>query len=117
MNTPLFRAPASVSNDEVIDKMKYFINEAEHAMEFYQADDNYMLKLARELREELKIEYKNNGLVRTRKHYADHELFSSHYNWAVHEAYVSVTGQFNARKAYSFLYDVKDYMKHYLHGI
>lgn len=114
MTTPLFKIPASVSNDEVIKKMKYFISEAEHAMEFYQADDSHMLQLARELREELKNEYKNNDLVKTRKYYADHELFSSHYKWAVHEAYVSVTGQFNAKKAYSFLYDVKDYMEHYL---
>ena len=114
MTTPLFKVPASVSNDEVIKKMKYFIDEANYAMEFYQADDSHMLQLTKELREESKIEYKNNDLVRTRKHYADHELFSSHYKWAVHEAYVSVSGQFNARKAYSFLYDVKDYMKHYL---
>lgn len=55
--------------------MKYFIDEANHAMEYYQADDTTMLQLARELREELKIEYKNNDLVRTEKYYADHELF------------------------------------------
>lgn len=114
MTTPLFKIPASVSNDEVIKKMKYFIDEANYAMEFYKADDSHMLQLTKELREELKAEHKNNDLMRVRKHYADHELFSSHYKWAVQEACFSNVGRFDARKAYSFLYDVKDYMEHYL---
>lgn len=113
MSTALFNMK-TVSNDEVIKKMKYFIEEAEYAMEFYQADDNHMLQLAKELREELKAEYKTNDLKRTKDYHADHELFESHYKWAIHEAYVAVTGQLNASEAYSFLYDVKDYMQHYL---
>lgn len=114
MNTPLFYKRKEVSNEAVINRMKHFISEAEHAMEYYQANDSYMLQLARELREELKAEYKTNDLKRTKDYHADHELFESHYKWAIHEAYVAVTGQLNARKAYSFLYDVKDYMQIHL---
>lgn len=113
MTTGLFNMKA-VSNDEVIKKMKHFIWESEYAMEYYEADDSTMIKLARELRKELQAEYSNNNLKNIRKHYADHELFESHYKPAVHEALASVTGQLNTEKAYSFLYDVKDYMQNYL---
>lgn len=113
MNKVLFRMK-TVSNDEVVKKMKYFIEESEYAMEHYQADDSRMIKLARELRKELQTEYRNNDLKVIGKRYADHELFESHYKPAVHEALASVTGILNTNKAYSFLYDVKDYMQHYL---
>lgn len=63
MSEVLFSTKA-VSNDEVIKKMKYFISEAEYAMEYYQADDSTMIKLARELRNELKDEYRHNSLKR-----------------------------------------------------
>lgn len=49
MSTALFNMK-TVSNDEVIKKMKYFIEASEYAMEYYQADDSTMIKLARELR-------------------------------------------------------------------
>ena len=71
MSTALFNMK-TVSNDEVIKKMKYFIEEAEYAMEFYQADDSTMIKLARELRKELQTEYRNNDLKVIEKRYADH---------------------------------------------
>lgn len=104
----------TVSNDEVIKKMKYFIEESEYAMEYYQADDSTMIKLARELRKELQAEHRNNDLKVIKKRYADHELFESHYKPAVHEALASVTGILNTDKAYKFLCDVKDYMQNYL---
>lgn len=113
MTTGLFNMKA-VSNDEVIKKMKHFIWESEYAMEYYQADDSTMIKLARELRKELQDEYSNNNLKSITKYYAEHELFESHYKPAVHEALASVTGQLNANKSFRFLYDVKDYMQHYL---
>lgn len=113
MGTALFSFK-TVSNEEVIEKMKDFIWEAEYAMEHYQANDSTMIKLARELRKELQAENSNNNLKSIRKRYADHELFESHYKPAVHEALASVTGRLNTEKAYSFLYDVKDYMQNYL---
>lgn len=113
MSTVLFNLKA-VSNDKVIKKMRYFIEESEYAMEYYQADDSTMIKLARELRKELQAEHRNNDLKVIKKRYSDHELFESHYKPAVHEAAVSESGQFNARKAYSFLYDVKEYMQIHL---
>lgn len=103
-----------VSNDEVIKKMKDFIWDAEYAMEHYQADDSTMIKLARELREELQAEYRNNDLKVIGKRYADHELFESHYKPAVHEALASVTGILNTDKTYKFLCDVKKYMQKYI---
>lgn len=113
MSTVLFNMKR-VSNDEVIKKMKDFIWNAEYAMEYYEADDSTMIKLARELRKELQDEYSNNDLKRIRESYIDHELFECHYKLAVHEALASVTGQLNANKSFRFLYDVKDYMQHYL---
>jgi len=104
----------TVSNDDVIKKMEYFIWESEYAMEHYQADNDTMIKLARELRKELQVEYNNNDLKSIREHYADHELFESHYKPAVHEALASVTGILNTEKAYSFLYDVKKLMQKYI---
>lgn len=86
-------------------------------MKYYQSDNYTMLQLTKELRDELKDEYKNNDLVRTGKFYSDHKIFSNFYCPAVQEAYVSNVGRFDARKAHSFLYDVKDYMKHYLRQI
>lgn len=114
MSKPLFRKIKTISKDDVIEKMKYFISEAEYAMEFYRADDSHMLQLTRELKEELKEEHRYNSLLRTEKRYADHTLFTGYYQPAIHEALVSVTGQLNADKAYRFLDDVKDYMQHYL---
>lgn len=93
----------TVSNEEIIKKMKYFISESEYALEFYQADDDYMIKLARVLRSELKKEDVMNCLKWTTENYADHELFESHYKPAIHEALASVTGILNTEKAYSFL--------------
>lgn len=104
----------TVSNEEVIKKMKYFIWESEYAMEHHQADDSTMIKLTRELRKELQAEYSNNNLKNIRKQYADHELFECHYKPAVHEALGLITGILNTEKAYSFLYNVKDYMQRYL---
>lgn len=53
-------------------------------------------QLARKLRVVLRVEYKNNDLVRVKKYYANHDSRTGH---DLHKAYVSVRGQFNARKA------------------
>lgn len=104
----------TVSNEDVIKKMKYFISESDYSLEFYRADDDYMIKLARALRSELKKEDVMNCLKWTTEYYAYHELFESHYKPAVHEALASVTGRLNTDKAYKFLCDVKDYMQKYI---
>lgn len=94
--------------------MQHYISEAEYIMEFYKADNSTMLQLARKLRAELEAESHTNSLQRTEKWHADHQLFSSRYQPAVHEGLSSVSGQLNPEKAYHFLDDVKDYMTYYL---
>ncbi|MET3508550.1 hypothetical protein [Halalkalibacter oceani] len=94
--------------------MKYFVEKAEKGMELFKTNKNESLKIAKELREELDLEYKNNSLVRIINTYKNHELFSGYYSPAVHEALVSVTGVMSYEKLFSFLYDVKGYMKYYL---
>lgn len=113
MSRALF-STSTVSNEDVIQKMKYFISESDYSLEFYRADDDYMIKLARALRSELKKEDIMNCLKWTTENYADHELFECHYKPAVHEALASVTGILNTEKAYSFLYDVKKLMQKYI---
>lgn len=104
----------TVSNEDVTKKMKYFISESNYALEFYQADNDYLVVLVRALRSELKKEDSMNNLKWTTEYHADHELFECHYKPAVHEALALITGILNTEKAYSFLYNVKDYMQRYL---
>lgn len=104
----------TVSNENVIQKMNYFISESNYALEFYQADNDYMIKLVRELRDELKKEDSMNNLRWTTEYYADHELFESHYKPAVREVIISIKGILNTDKAYKFLFDVKKHMQKYI---
>lgn len=113
MRTALFSSH-TVNNEEVIKKMKYFISESDYALEFYQADNDYLVVLVRELRSELKKEDIMNSLKWTTEHYADHQLFENHYKPAVHEIIESIKGILNTDKAYNFLHYVKDYMEKYI---
>lgn len=114
MEGALFDGLREISNEEVSRKMEYFKDRAQEGMKLYEVDKKQCLELAKELRKELKKEYKNNDLLRTQERYKNHDLFLSHYKWAVHEAYASVTGTLSYKKLFSFLYDVKYYMNHYL---
>lgn len=114
MQKPLFDGINKVSNEQVIEKMNYFIERANKLMELYEGDKKATISLARDLRNELRTEYKSNDLQRTQKACRNHELFSSYYKPAVADAYVSVTGQLTERKAYSFLWDVDSYMNYYM---
>lgn len=114
MKEPLFNGLNQVSNQEVILKMKYFIDRANKFMKLYEKDKKATVSLARDLRNELKIEYKSNDLQRIQKTYKEHELFLSYYKPAIADAYVKTTGQLTERKAYSFLWDVDSYMNYYM---
>lgn len=114
MNEPLFDGIHQISNEKVIEKMKYFIELANKIKEIYEDSARNAIPLARELRNELKIEYKNNDLLRIQKSYNEHELFSRYYKPAIEESYVKTTGQLTQRNVYSFLYDVVDYMNYYI---
>lgn len=110
MKPVLFDGVNEVPDETVIEKMKYFISEANKGMELFQTDKKESLVLAKRLRKELEQEYKNNNLNRIRKAYEGHKLFSAFYSPAVRDAYVKTTGPLSYDKLFSFLYDVEDYM-------
>ncbi|MFC9539919.1 hypothetical protein ACFTQ7_08530 [Lysinibacillus sp. NPDC056959] len=114
MSKVLFDGIDEIPNEIVIEKMKYFINEAKVGKELFQSDKKESLLLAKRLRKELEQEYKNNSLDRTRKRYKNHKLFSAFYTPAVQDAYVKITGPLSYEKLYGFLYDVEDYMNYHL---
>ncbi|MGE7942986.1 hypothetical protein ACQKNB_12940 [Lysinibacillus xylanilyticus] len=114
MSELLFDGIHDIPDKIVIEKMKYFIKEADVGMELFQTNKKESLLLAKRLRKELEREYKNNSLNRTRKHYENHKLFSAFYTPAVQDAYVKTTGPLSYDKLYSFLYDVESYMKFHI---
>jgi len=114
MNKPLFDGRSEIPNEQVIEKMKNYIKRANRLMQLYEDDKKAVVALARELRNELKMEYKNNDLQRIQKTYKNYELFHSYYRPAVADAYVKTTGQLTQRKAFSFLWDVNSYMNYYM---
>lgn len=113
MSKVLFDGKHEISDDIVIEKMKYFINKANMAFNILQEDKSRSLEIAKELRKELELEYKNNDLNRIRKFYEDHKLFSAFYSPAVRNAFVKTTGVLSYKKLNSFLYDVESYMNFY----
>ena len=75
MENVLFNGLEAVSNEQVISRMKEYADEAKRLMELYDEDKRTTLSLARELRNNLKADYKNNDLLRIQKIYKNHELF------------------------------------------
>ncbi|MEI3607081.1 hypothetical protein SPD48_15390 [Pseudogracilibacillus sp. SE30717A] len=114
MSKPLFDGIHEIPNELVIQKMIYFMERANKLMKLYEEDKRATVALARELRNELRVEYKNNDLLRIEKAYKNHELFSRYYRPAVADAYTKTAGQLTQRKAFSFLWDVDSYMNYYM---
>lgn len=114
MVSVLFNGLDDVSNEKVISRMKEYADEAKRLMKLYEEDKRTTVALSRELRNNLKAEYKNNDLLRIQKTYKNHELFLGYYKPAATEAYVKTTGQLTHKNVYSFLYDVVDYMRYYI---
>ena len=107
----LFQVPKEVSEQEVRDKVSYFVSKAEKAWDIFENDKTSGKALAKELRDELREEYKNNDKVKTRRFYSDHPLFKS-YQSVVQDSYVKTVGALDkGQKTRGFLYDVQDYMK------
>lgn len=90
--------------------MDYFISDTAYALEYYQADNVTMLKLARELREEIKDENKHNNLRQTKNYCDSNELFSNDYKPAIYNAFVFVKDQYNIKELYSFLCNLQKEM-------
>ncbi|WP_436964873.1 hypothetical protein [Staphylococcus xylosus] len=59
----LFTAPKKVSEQEVKDRINYFVSKAAKAEEIFAYDKTVGEMLAQELREELKMEYDNNNYI------------------------------------------------------
>ncbi|MEB7423302.1 hypothetical protein NGB98_01620 [Mammaliicoccus sciuri] len=117
MRDILFKVPNEVANDEVIEKMTYYYDKSNEISKIFENDRLTGKELARELREELKKEYKNNDTIRTSKFYKEHSLFKI-YKYAVRDSYVNTTGNLdNGQKTKSFLFDVHSYMAYYDHDL
>ncbi|AGC91188.1 hypothetical protein WL555_01400 [Staphylococcus warneri] len=113
MNNILFKIPNDITKQEVINKMNYFKEKSQEISEVFEDDVTNGRDLARELRKELELEYKNNNLIRTQKYYVNNIYFKT-FKVAVRDSYVNVIGQLDkGRKTRSFLYDVQDYMTYY----
>lgn len=113
MNDILFEIPNNVTEQDVISKMNCFKKKAQEINGIFETDATNGKGLARELRKELELEYKNNDLNRTQKFYANNSFFKT-FEVAVRDSYVNVTGQLDkGRKTRSFLYNVQDYMTYY----
>lgn len=113
MGEVLFKVPRDVSEEEVREKINYFVSKAEWASDVFENDKTEGKSLAKELRDELKEEYKNNDKVRTEDFYRLHNLFRN-YKSVVQDSYVKTVGVLDkGQKTRSFLYDVKDYMKYH----
>lgn len=108
----LFDNVNKVSFEEVKDKMNYYINSADKAMELYEQDKQESFELAKQIRTEIDKEYKNIDLIRTRYHYKDNKYFSA-FKKAVHESSASIVGRTTHNNFFSFLYDVSSYMRYY----
>jgi len=102
-----------ITTDQVIEKMKYFIHYAREGMKIHESDPIKAVDMAKELRNKLTEEYKNNKLNRISRLYRD-DLNFSNYSAAVHESIASITGPTTRRNVFSFLYDVDDYMGYYM---
>jgi len=113
MNKVLFEVPRSVSEQDVRDKINYFVTKAEKASEIFENDKSAGKLLAKELRDELKEEHRNNDKVRTEKFYSKHSLFRN-YKSVVHESFAKTVGTLDqGQKTRGFLYDVQDYMRYH----
>ncbi|ERS93579.1 hypothetical protein [Staphylococcus simulans] len=115
MREALFKIPNTITKEHVIKKMNYFDDKAQGISDIFENDTTTGRDLARELRKELEVEYKNNNLNRTQKYYGKYNFFRT-YKAAVQDAFVSITGQLDkGRKTRSFLYDVHSYMTYHEH--
>lgn len=113
MNEVLFEVPRSVSEQDVQDRINYYVAKAEKASEIFENDKSAGKLLAKELRDELRKENKNNINSTTEGFYSDHSLFRK-YKTAVHESSYKTSGTLDkGQKTKSFLYDVLDYMQYH----
>ena len=110
VNNVLFEVPKEVSEQEIRDRVSYFISKTEEASNIFENDKTSGKALAKELRDELREEYKNNNKVKTRQFYSDHPLFKN-YQSAVQDSYVKTVGALDkGQKTSNFLFDVQSYM-------
>lgn len=110
----LFDGIHEVSREEVLEKMKYYMDAAEEGQELNANDPRACLEVAKKLRGELDREYKNNSLRRIQEAYRGNRLLEGYYSPAVHQSSASITGKTTQSKAFSFLYNVGDYMRYHM---
>ncbi|MEK5108205.1 hypothetical protein MHI57_16030 [Cytobacillus sp. FSL K6-0129] len=113
MRLVLFDAKNEVTIEEMVAKMNYYIEKSQQGMEAYEGNKKLAFEIAKELRKELDIEYKNNSLNKVKSFYEDNLIFDSYYRPAVHKAVASIAGRLTYGNVFSFLYDVNDYMDYH----
>lgn len=113
----LYDGRRDISEEEVFERVRCYYKQASLAMEYWgKGDKKVAIDLARSIHNSLKDEYKNNHLVRIKNLYGNDKYFIN-YTAAITDAYVKTTGQLTYQNAFSFLYDVCDYMRHYFFEI
>jgi len=112
----LYDGKHQVTIEEVLEKINYYLNLSEEGQTVYEKDKKKALEMAKDIRQSLEKEYKNNNLKRIEDIYETNSYFYD-YSGAVHEAVASIVGRLTYSNLFSFLYDVSDYMKYARSGL
>ncbi|SCG82724.1 hypothetical protein DW1_1151 [Proteiniborus sp. DW1] len=110
MREILYDGKHEVTIKEVLEKINYYLNLAEEGQAIYEKDKKKAFDIAKNIRQSLEKEYKNNNLKRIENIYESNRYFLD-YSGAVHDVVASIVGRLTYSNLYSFLYDVSDYMK------
>lgn len=110
MREILFDGKHEVTIDNVLEKINYFLSQAEEGQAIYERDKKKALDIAKDIRQSLEKEYKNNTLKRIEDIYETNGYFYD-YSGAVHDAVASIVGRLTYSNLFSFLYDVSYDMK------
>ncbi|MDU5081213.1 hypothetical protein [uncultured Tissierella sp.] len=116
MREILYDGKHQVTIEEVLEKINYYLNLSEEGQTVYEKDKKKALEMAKDIRQSLEKEYKNNNLKRIEDIYETNSYFYD-YSGAVHEAVASIVGRLTYSNLFSFLYDVSDYMKYARSGL
>lgn len=110
MHEPLFNGKDKISNEDMINRVEWYIEQAEEIWKISQEfDKRVAIELARDLRNELREEYRNNDLIKTRDFYRDNDLFRK-YSKAIAQSAHKPSGRLTYNNLNDFLGNVKSYL-------
>lgn len=115
MKEPLFKVPNNISEQQVVERMQYYKDQAYEIQQEFEKDKSLGRSLAIELRKEIDMEYKNIDRVKTEDFYNQQFHFRV-YRAAIQDVSAGTSGQLDkGEKTEYFLFNVTSYMNHYLH--